>query len=117
MLELFELPVERVQFETKLVDDLGLDSIDAIDLAARLEELTHRRLGEDQLRSLRTVDDVVTLIQNMLETAPELATLEGLPGASAGGATSEPGEAKPAEAKPAEAKPAEAKPEEPGTSP
>lgn len=62
MRELFEVEPERIQLETKLIEDLELDSIDAIDLAARLEEITRHRLSEDALRTLRTVDDVVTLI-------------------------------------------------------
>jgi acyl carrier protein len=64
--ELFELDAKTVTLETKLVDDLGLDSIDAIDLAARLEELTKKRLAEEGLRSLRTVGDVVDLIVGMV---------------------------------------------------
>jgi acyl carrier protein len=66
MHEMFEIDPATVQLSTKLIDDLGLDSIDAIDLAARLEELTRMRLGEEQLRKLRTVEDVVTLIHASL---------------------------------------------------
>ncbi len=69
--DLFELDASTITLETKLVEDLGLDSIDAIDLAARLEELTQRRLSEESLRSLRTVEDVVTLIVAMLAEPAE----------------------------------------------
>src|SRR5580704_8661897 len=69
--ELFELDARTITLETKLVEDLGLDSIDAIDLAARLEELTQKRLAEENLRSLRTVGDVVTLIVGMVSDPSE----------------------------------------------
>jgi acyl carrier protein len=71
MNDLFELDAKTITLETKLIEDLGLDSIDAIDLAARLEELTQRRLAEENLRSLRTVEDVVNLIVAMLSEPAE----------------------------------------------
>ena len=71
--ELFELDGKPITLETKLVEDLRLDSIDAIDLAARLEELTKRRLAEENLRSLRTVGDVVDLIVKMMAEPEEAA--------------------------------------------
>ena len=72
--ELFEIDASTITLQTKLVEDLGLDSIDAIDLAARLEELTQKRLAEESLRSLRTVEDVVSLIVTMLAEPGEPAT-------------------------------------------
>jgi acyl carrier protein len=70
MHELFEVDPATITLDTKLMDDLGLDSIDAIDLAARLEEVTQKRLTEENLRKLRTVRDVVELIHAMLEQSP-----------------------------------------------
>lgn len=78
MQELFDVGPERIRMETRLVEDLDLDSIDAIDLAARLEELTRQRLPEETLRSLRTVEDVVTLIHSTLSA--EAATGDGARG-------------------------------------
>jgi acyl carrier protein len=49
-----------------LLDDLDLDSIDAIDLAVRLQDLTGKRVDESRLREVRTVRDVVELIELML---------------------------------------------------
>src|ERR1700722_504243 len=61
MHDLFEVDPAKVTLDTRLIDDLGLDSIDAIDLAARLEEGQRKRLTEESLRKLRTVRDVVDL--------------------------------------------------------
>jgi acyl carrier protein len=71
MNELFDVDPGTVTLDTKLIDDLGLDSIDAIDLAARLEEVTQKRLTEESLRKLRTVRDVVDLIFGMLDEPRE----------------------------------------------
>ncbi len=76
--DLFELDDQEIGYGTKLVDDLRLDSIDAIDLAARLEELTKKRLAEESLRSLRTVEDVVNLIVGMLAEPGEGEAHEAL---------------------------------------
>lgn len=70
MKELFEVDPERVKPETKLVEDLGLDSIDALDLAAHLEELSPRRIPDEKLKALRTVDDVVELVHQLVNDLP-----------------------------------------------
>lgn len=60
--EMFGFPVADIRPSTRLVEDLGLDSIDAIDMAVRLE----KRVGFDfkgpDLRSLKTVQDIVDLL-------------------------------------------------------
>lgn len=66
MSELFEIPAERVVPDARLVEDLELDSIDAIDMVVKLQELTGQRVSEAELRGLRTVADVVTLVQDRL---------------------------------------------------
>jgi acyl carrier protein len=73
MQEIFEIDPSTLKPETTLMEDLDLDSIDAIDLAARVEELTHQRLAEEQLRGLRTVDDLVTLIYGLVSSMPHPA--------------------------------------------
>jgi acyl carrier protein len=62
MVELFELDAGSVTLDAHLIDDLDLDSIDAIDMAARLQELTGRRVPEDALKAIRTISDVVDLV-------------------------------------------------------
>jgi len=62
----FEIPPERVTLEARLMDDLELDSIDAIDMAVQIQEMTGVRVEEDQLRKLRTVGDTVELVVQLL---------------------------------------------------
>jgi len=62
MVELFELAANEVTLDSHLIEDLDLDSIDAIDMAARLQEITGRRVPEDSLKSIRTIADVVDLV-------------------------------------------------------
>lgn len=67
---LFDIERSRIVPEARLVEDLGLDSIDAIDLAAHFEELTGQRLREDGLLALRTVDDIVVYLDGCMRGAP-----------------------------------------------
>lgn len=62
----FEVAPERITPTTRLFQDLDLDSIDAIDMAVELQEWTGRRLPEEALRAVRTVDDVVSMVASHL---------------------------------------------------
>ena len=65
---LFELPPDKIGLKSRLYDDLDLDSIDAIDLVVRLQELTKRRLKPEQFKAVRTVEDVVDAVEQMLRS-------------------------------------------------
>jgi acyl carrier protein len=58
----FEFRPEQILPTSHLIDDLDLDSIDAIDLAVKLEERVGLDVEEEELRSLRLVQDVVDLV-------------------------------------------------------
>ncbi len=66
MVEMFHLDPKNVTLEARLVEDLDLDSIDAIDMAVKIQELTGKRLEEEELRRIHTVADVVHVIDGML---------------------------------------------------
>ena len=66
MQDRFEVEPARVQPETKLVEDLDLDSIDAIDMAVELQGWTGVPLAEEALRAVRSVEDVVSMIATHL---------------------------------------------------
>lgn len=64
--EEFEIEPDAVKPGAQLGEDLDLDSIDAVALAARLERETGCVLKEDRLREIRTVQDVVVLVRGLL---------------------------------------------------
>lgn len=64
--ELFELDLEDIRPESTIFDDLDLDSIDAIDLVAKLQQLTGERIEEQAMRSVRTVADLTELVAGQL---------------------------------------------------
>jgi acyl carrier protein len=68
MRELFELDPERVQPAARLVEDLELDSLDAFDLAVKVEEITGVAFDETKIRELLTVEDVVIALEAIART-------------------------------------------------
>ena len=65
MSELFDVDPATVTLETTF-EDLKLTSIDAIDMVVELQRFTGRRVAEDGLRKVRTVGDVVALVESHL---------------------------------------------------
>lgn len=70
MVELFEFEREDIQLEAHVVNDLDLDSIDAIDMAVRLQEIVGRKVEESELKSIQTVSDIVDFVYALLNEKP-----------------------------------------------
>jgi Acyl carrier protein len=63
----FEIEPARVTPSAHLFTDLGLDSIDAVDLAIQVQEMTGMRIKPEDFRNVRTVGDVVSTVRGLLE--------------------------------------------------
>jgi acyl carrier protein len=66
MADLFDLDRAVLTPEAKF-QDLGLTSIDAIDLVVELQTMTGRKVSEAGLREVRTIGDIVSLVEKHLE--------------------------------------------------
>jgi acyl carrier protein len=64
--ESFEIEPGRVTPSAHLFSDLDLDSIDAVDLAIKLQELTGKRIKPDEFKSVRTVGDVINAVHSLM---------------------------------------------------
>ena len=65
--EMFELDKSKITLDANLYSDLDIDSIDAVDLAVRLKDLTGKRMQPEVFKSVRTVRDVVNALAALLE--------------------------------------------------
>lgn len=64
--EEFELEPEQLVPEATLYEDLGLDSLDAVDMVVALEkEFGVKMRDEESIRSVRTLDDLYTLLYSI----------------------------------------------------
>lgn len=57
----FELPAEKLVPEATLQQDLGLDSLDAVDMLVYLEEKMGVKIEGERLKAVRTLADVYEL--------------------------------------------------------
>lgn len=64
--ENFEIDPARVTPEAHLFEELDLDSIDAVDLAIKLQEMTGRRIKPEEFKTVRTVGDVIGAVESLL---------------------------------------------------
>ena len=60
--ELFEIPKEDIVLASDLNKDLGLDSIDAVDLMLKLQDYMGRKISPEEFRSVRSVGDLVARV-------------------------------------------------------
>lgn len=63
MMELFELPADKLTPEAHLFADLGLDSLDAIDLIMKFQTEFGMTLSNQEMQSIRTMSDVYALVK------------------------------------------------------
>jgi acyl carrier protein len=69
LVEQFELDPAKITPEARLSEDLDLDSIDAVDMVIKLQELTGRKVSPEDFKSVRTVGDVQRVIEKLLSSA------------------------------------------------
>ncbi len=69
LIEDFEMDDAKVTPEARLYEDLELDSIDAVDLIVKLKSLLPTNIDPEVFKTVRTVQDVVDAIYNLIQKA------------------------------------------------
>ncbi len=64
--EALNLPVEKVTANAKIVEDLGADSLDVVELLSRLEDEYGVMIPDEEVENLLTVADVSAAIEKLL---------------------------------------------------
>jgi acyl carrier protein len=67
LVELFELSPADVTPEARLYEDLEIDSIDVVDLMDEVHRRTGRKATPEDFRSVRTVGDLVGVMQRLMQ--------------------------------------------------
>lgn len=62
----FEIRLDRVVLEAKLFEELDLDSIDAVDLAIQVQQMTGKRIKPEDFKNVRTVGDVINTVKQLM---------------------------------------------------
>ena len=66
MADLFDLDKSKITLESKF-EDLDLSSLDAIDLVVELQQFTGKKVDEEGLKKVRTVGDIVALVESHVQ--------------------------------------------------
>jgi len=66
LIDMFEIPPEKITPEATLFDELDLDSIDTVDLVVKLQNLTNKKIKPEQFKTVRTVKDVVDRVEELV---------------------------------------------------
>ena len=59
-----EIDEDLIKGEANLFEDFELDSIDAVDIAVRMQRFTDKKLTPEEFKQIKTVDDVVLALLN-----------------------------------------------------
>ncbi|MDN5869337.1 MAG: acyl carrier protein [Nitrococcus sp.] len=70
LVEQFELDPAAITPDARLNEDLDLDSIDAVDMIIKLQELTGCKVSPEDFKKVRTVGDVERVIRDLISNKP-----------------------------------------------
>ena len=64
LVEQLDVEEEKVSMEASIMDDLGADSLDIVDLVMSLEGEFGVEIPDDQVENIKTVGDIVKYIED-----------------------------------------------------
>lgn len=64
--ELFDIDRDEIKLNSRLGDDLDIDSIDAIDLIVELKKFVGKKISPEDFKSVRTVEDIVNAVAGLM---------------------------------------------------
>jgi acyl carrier protein len=69
LVELFDLEPDEITPQARLFEDLEIDSIDVVDLMDHVRRYTGRKVTAEDFRSVRTVADLIGVIERLQQQA------------------------------------------------
>lgn len=65
VVEQLSVAPDAVKLESKIIEDLGADSLDAVELVMALEEKFEVEIPDSEAEKLKTIQDVVTFVEGL----------------------------------------------------
>ena len=59
------IPQSKVTLESRIVEDLGADSLDVVELLMQLEDNTGKTSPDDKVASIKTVGDLIKTLETL----------------------------------------------------
>ena len=67
--EQLELDADEITMDSSLVEDLGIDSLDFVDIVMSLEDEFDTELPEEVIAGIKTLGDIVKFIEDKIQLA------------------------------------------------
>ena len=62
-----DINTDDIEITSNLMDDLGADSLDAIDIVMSVEDQYSIEVPDDVIKSIKTVEDIVSFIETNID--------------------------------------------------
>lgn len=62
-----DIKIDDITMESKLSDDLGADSLDAIDIVMTIEDQYSIEVPDETIEMMKTVEDIVSFIESNID--------------------------------------------------
>ncbi|MDE5765973.1 MAG: acyl carrier protein [Clostridia bacterium] len=59
------IPQSKITPESKIIEDLGADSLDVVELLMQLEDETGKTIPDDEVTKIKTVGEIVEVIEKL----------------------------------------------------
>lgn len=63
--EQLDVEEDAVTMEANIIDDLGADSLDVVDLVMSLEDEFNAEIPDEEVETMKTVGDIVKYLENI----------------------------------------------------
>ena len=62
-----DINIDDIEITSSLTDDLGADSLDAIDIVMSVEDQYSIEVPDEVIKSIKTVEDIVSFIETNID--------------------------------------------------
>jgi acyl carrier protein len=59
------VPEEKINMDSRLSEDLGADSIDAVELIMKIEDEFNIQVSDEQAQNIKSVGDIVRYVESL----------------------------------------------------
>jgi len=67
LVDQLDVDESAITLESSVIDDLGADSLDVVDMVMSLEEEFDIEIPDEEIETLKTVGDIVKFIESRIE--------------------------------------------------
>lgn len=63
--EQLDIPVSKITLQSNIIDDLGADSLDIVEMLMTLEDTTGKIIPDEKVTEIKTVGDLVDVLNSL----------------------------------------------------